>query len=242
MKILITNDDGINAIGLDLLAKFARKYGDITICAPKVEQSAKSHSICIKKPIEVTTLPTDDGVLKIMVDSTPADCVRYVYYGLEKEFDIVFSGINNGYNCGEDILYSGTVAGAVEACLHEKKAIAFSSDYGKNEVYTQETFDLIMEFILNNRLLDYCDCLNVNVPENHKGIKFARQGRTFFNTTFEEVDGLMYERGRPNFDLEDDIETDTYLVNHGYITISPLSTTKIDNHIYNTFKERIKTE
>ena len=242
MRILITNDDGYDALGIKLLTKYAKNYGEVLVCAPKVEQSAKSHSICIKKPIEVSEVLSEDGVRTIIVDSTPADCVRYVYYGLEDDFDIVFSGINNGYNCGEDIMYSGTVAGAIEACLHDKKAIAFSSEHGKNLVYDEKTFKLIMDFILENKLLDLCDCLNVNVPENYKGIKFARQGRTFFNTTFDHVDGKIYELGNPNFDLEDDKETDTYLINNGFITISPLTIYKTDNNMYEYLKENIKTE
>lgn len=241
MKILITNDDGYNAIGIKMLAEFAKKYGQIYICAPRVEQSAKSHSICIKKPIEVTTAKGESGDI-IIVDSTPADCVRYAYYGLNLDFDIVFSGINNGYNCGEDIMYSGTVAGAIEGVLHEKKAIAFSCDHGCSEAYNQETFDLIMDFILENKLLDMCDCLNVNVPMSYKGIRFAKQGRTFFNTTFENVDGLMYERGNPHFEYETDCETDTYLIKQGYITISPLTQYKTDNSMYEKFKKEIKVE
>lgn len=241
MRILITNDDGYNALGIKLLTKFAQKYGEVLVCAPKVEQSAKSHSICIKKPIEVEKKVLE-GIQTYIVDSTPADCVRYVYYGLNDDFDIVFSGINNGYNCGEDIMYSGTVAGAIEACLHEKKAIAFSSEHGQNEVYDELTFDLVMKFILENKLLEYTDCLNVNVPKDYKGIRFAKQGRTFFNTTFENVDGLMYERGNPNFHLEDNEDTDTYLITQGYITISPLTIYKTDNQVFEKLKKEIKVK
>ena len=107
MRILVTNDDGVNAQGIKILANVAKKFGEVVCVAPIYEQSGKSHCIDIKEPFVVKKyndiLPE---VKTYVVDSTPADCVRIAYYYLKEDFDIVFSGINNGYNLGEDILYS----------------------------------------------------------------------------------------------------------------------------------------
>ena len=103
MKILITNDDGIKAEGIKLLVELSKKYGEILVVAPSQEQSAKSHCIEIKKGINVTKVEEFEGITCYSLDSTPADCVRFATYGLKYDYDIVFSGINRGYNLGDDI-------------------------------------------------------------------------------------------------------------------------------------------
>ena len=115
MKILITNDDGIQSQGLRIVANWAKKLGDVTVCAPKFEQSGKSHSIDIHNPFEVQKVDYADDVRAYSVDSSPADCVRYGVLALGGEFDLVLSGINRGFNLGVDIVYSGTVGAAFEA-------------------------------------------------------------------------------------------------------------------------------
>ena len=96
MKILITNDDGVNTLGIRLLAGWAKKIGEVTVVAPKVEQSAKSHAIEIVKPIEIKKVPFIEGVTAYSLDSTPADCIRFGLLGLNEKFDLVLSGINKG--------------------------------------------------------------------------------------------------------------------------------------------------
>ena len=90
MKILITNDDGIDNVGIRLLAKWAITLGEVTVVAPKVEQSAKSHAINITGGIEIKKVPFIDGVEAYSMDSTPADCVRFGILGLKEKFDLVF--------------------------------------------------------------------------------------------------------------------------------------------------------
>ena len=109
MKILITNDDGIQASALPDLVKWAKKYGEVTVIAPKVEQSAKSHAIEIHKPFRLEPVDLVEGVTAFSLDSTPADCVRYGILGRGEQFDLVISGVNRGLNVGVDIIYSGTV-------------------------------------------------------------------------------------------------------------------------------------
>ena len=115
MRILITNDDGIQAPCLLPLAQWATKFGEVTVVAPKVEQSAKSHGIEIRNAFEVKKVDFGPGITAYSVDSTPADCVRFAVLGLQVQFDLVLSGINKGLNLGLDIMYSGTVSAILEA-------------------------------------------------------------------------------------------------------------------------------
>ncbi|MFH1679129.1 MAG: 5'/3'-nucleotidase SurE [Candidatus Eisenbacteria bacterium] len=123
MEILITNDDGIEAEGLAVLARAAEPLGRVTVVAPEAEQSASSNAITLRSPIAVRRRP--DG--RIGVSGTPTDCVLLAMNGLvEPRPDIVLSGVNHGSNMGDDINYSGTVAAAIEATLIGVPAIAFS--------------------------------------------------------------------------------------------------------------------
>ena len=127
MKILITNDDGIQSQGLRIVANWAKKLGDVTVCAPKFEQSGKSHSIDIHNPFEVQKVDYADDVRAYSVDSSPADCVRFATLGLHESYDLVISGINNGLNLGEDIMYSATAGAISEACTRAIKDLAFAT-------------------------------------------------------------------------------------------------------------------
>ena len=129
MKILIVNDDGINAEGIKHLVNWAKTKGEVSVFAPKVQQSGKSHSIEIHGGYEVKKVDIFDGVEAYSVDSTPADCVRIATLGMKKKFDLVLSGINCGYNLGEDIHYSGTVGACYEAAKCGIKAIAISTSF-----------------------------------------------------------------------------------------------------------------
>ncbi len=114
MNILIVNDDSINSYGIRLLADRARKYGDVYVVAPHTEQSAIGHGITIHDPMKLHE--QDDfmeGVKAWSLEGKPADCVKFALYGLNLKIDVVLSGVNNGPNMGTDIIYSGTLAGAL---------------------------------------------------------------------------------------------------------------------------------
>ncbi|MDY5355805.1 MAG: 5'/3'-nucleotidase SurE, partial [Eubacteriales bacterium] len=131
MKILLTNDDGIGARGIRVLCDFAETLGEVTVVAPKTEQSAKSHGINIHSEMEIKEVDFPGAVRAFAVDSTPADCVRFALLGLGEKFDLVLSGINCGLNIGTDIVYSGTVGAIFEAAAEGVPAVAVStqSDY-----------------------------------------------------------------------------------------------------------------
>ena len=115
MKILITNDDGIQAEGIKVLVELAKQYGQVFVVAPYSNQSATSHKININCGFKAEEYFGFKDVKAYQIDSSPADCVRFAEYYLKIPYDIVFSGINSGFNLGFDMLYSGTVAGATEA-------------------------------------------------------------------------------------------------------------------------------
>ncbi len=220
MRILVANDDGIDAIGLKYLVEFAKTLGDVCVVAPKYEQSAKSQSINVRSGFEVKKT-TYLGVDAYVIDSTPSDCVRFAIYYLKDNFDIVFSGLNRGYNSGEDILYSGTVAAASEGAMIGRRAIAFSTSYKSFDgaKYLKDAYD----YIINNNLFEKHNFWNVNIPPVAKGVRVTHQGLTNFDTYFEEKEGLFYQLGSPHFYLDKDETSDTKAIDDGYISITPLT-------------------
>ena len=226
MRILVTNDDGIYSEGIKHLVEVAQKYGEVIVVAPKVEQSAKSHALSIKGAIECKKVDLFPGIDSYMVDSTPADCVRYAYYGLKDKFDIVFSGINRGYNLGFDILYSGTVAAAAEAALHNIKAIAFSAHQSSFDSAVKQ-IDRVLKYVFDRNLLDEWNLYNINIAKesnDNTEILLTQQGGTNFQTTFDLDGNDYYQNGVPCFENSlDKLYLDTSAIMNGYISITPLT-------------------
>lgn len=236
MKILVTNDDSINSEGLRILVEFAKQYGEVFVVAPLYEQSAKSHYINIVDGLELAKVDYGLGVDTYTFNSTPADCVRAAEYGLKNEFDIVFSGINNGYNLGEDIAYSGTVAATTEAAFMGKKAIAFSTSIG-NFPTVLPNLKEAMDYIFMNKFLEIGNLYNINIPPEPQGIKLTKQGSTHFNTIFVKEQDLFYQRGNQRYHLDkDNINSDVWAIINNYISITPLNYDRTD---YNILKKII---
>lgn len=232
MKILLTNDDGIDALGFNLLVEKAKKYGEVVVVAPKKEQSAKSQAIDVTNSFECVKVDKFDGILCYTVDSTPTDCVRFAKYGLKLDFDYVFSGINKGYNTGEDILYSGTCGAVFEAKSVKAKAIAFS--VSKDSFDGAEYFDMAMDYILKNDLLNKHDLFNVNLPANAKGVKITRQGGCNFDTYFIETSPNHFRQlGKMMLETSKDLmELDTACISNDYISITPMTYDRTDFDAY----------
>lgn len=220
MRILVANDDGVDSLGLELLVEFAKSLGEVLVVAPKYEQSAKSQSINIRSGFEVKKIKKF-GVDTYIVDSTPSDCVRFAIYYLKYDFDILLTGLNRGFNSGEDILYSGTVAAASEGALINKRVIAFSTSPKSFDAhnYIKDAYD----YIIKNKLLEKHNFWNVNIPLEPKGIKETVQGCTNFDTYFEERDGLYYQLGDPHFALDESLLSDTKAISDGFISVTPLT-------------------
>ncbi len=168
MKLLFTNDDGVTKYGILALANEAVRRGHtVYMVAPKEQRSANSHFITIHNPIEVYELK-DRGYYCYAVDGSPADCTRIALLAmLEDEIDMVISGINNGYNAGRAVIYSGTCAAAREAVILGKKAIASSID----DNASKEMIDFAAKFTIDMAEKLYIQkvsikdaFLNINVP------------------------------------------------------------------------------
>lgn len=240
LKILITNDDGIEAEGIRLLAAWARKLGEVTVVAPKVEQSGKSHAIQFVNPVEIKRVPFIEGVEAYSMDSTPADCIRFGVVGLDRKYDLVLSGMNRGVNLGADIVYSGTVGAIFEAARLGMNALGFSA-YPDGQEAAAKYFDEIYDFIVKNNLFVDCKLYNINIPYESKGIRVTCQGSEYFSDRFVLTDeeNMYLQTGEPIPDMyPDDIHRDTVAMEKGYISITPLMATRTDMAAFEKHKDK----
>jgi 5'-nucleotidase len=228
-NILLTNDDGVFAEGIEELARTLRKTYKITIVAPDRERSAASHSLTLHHPLRIVRVREN----RFAVDGTPTDCVILAINSILKtKPDLVISGINNGPNLGEDVLYSGTVAAAVEAMNMGYPAIAVSlASYEKGNF--TDSAAIIDSFFSKNfiSILSPKTILNINIPplslKQIKGIKVTKLGhRIYSDFIMEKKD----PRGRPYFWIGGQVpewseggDTDFDAIKAGYVSITPLS-------------------
>ena len=232
MKILITNDDGIRSPVLPLLVKWAQGLGEVTVAAPKVEQSGKSQAIHFTRDIEITRFEILPDVLGYAVDSTPADCVRFGVHGLKQRYDLIISGINRGYNLGDDIVYSGTCGAIFEGSRMGINGLALSSA-PEHLMEAPSKLDAVWEYIQRNRLYDYNPLYNVNIPLEPSGIRITKQGGMFFDDDFIHREGRMYvQSGKIREDSGTDPTTDINAVRAGLISVTPLIATRTEMSVF----------
>jgi 5'-nucleotidase len=231
-RILVTNDDGIHAPGLEALIEIATQLSsDVWVVAPEFNQSGAGHSLSIINPIRAR----DVSETKYAIEGTPTDCVLFAVKHLLKDRkpDIVLSGVNRGTNMADDVTYSGTIAGAMEGCLLGIPSIAFSQAFShphsvKWGTATHHGADVarrILEMDFSRNVF-----VNVNFPDvvsaSVKGIKVTRQGvRAFGGTVIERTDprgGAYYWIGYSPGEHQVDEESDLHAVRHGYISVTPL--------------------
>lgn len=236
MHILITNDDGILAAGLHVLAAELGEVADVTVVAPERERSAVGHAITVHKPLRVNdvALPVTAGepLTGYAVNGTPSDCVKIGVEALMGERpDLVVSGINRGPNLGTDIFYSGTVSAAVEAIILGLPSIAVSVDAFENVDYrAAAVFSRTLATKVLAHGLPPGTFFNVNVPhrplEEIKGVRITRPGVRRYRDVFEQRTDLKgkayYWLGGDVLDPDDDPETDSVAVKEGFISVSPI--------------------
>lgn len=229
MNIFLTNDDGIQSPNLLILSKWAKKLGNVTVVAPKCEQSGKSQAIDFRNQVEA--VKTDIGIDcdAWALDSTPTDCVRFAVRYIRGGYDLVISGVNNGYNLGSDIAYSGTVGAVLEAARVGIKAIAVSTDHN-SDMLRSEIFDAVSEFVIGNSLFSYAHILNINIPKAiPNGIAVTRQGGNFFSDDYISCGNDLYiQTGKPVMDDEKDPLSDIAAIRSGYISITPITECRTD--------------
>ncbi|GAA0124066.1 MAG: 5'/3'-nucleotidase SurE [Clostridium argentinense] len=229
MRILLTNDDGIFAKGIQVLARELEKYHEVIIVAPNTQRSASSHSITISTPLIIKEEKIEGIKSKAFsVSGTPADCTRVGLMKLvEDKVDLVISGTNEGYNLGTDVIYSGTVSAAIEAAILKVPSVAISCD-GKDKSYNLAA-KIAIDIAEKAKEFKNDIVLNVNIPhidENIKNeIKVCRIGeRNYKNIFIEKLneDGTRSIKIKGALEDSDTEETDVYNIKRGYTTITPL--------------------
>lgn len=231
MHILLSNDDGYLAPGLSTLAEKLSEVARVTVVAPDRNRSAASNSLTLDTPLRVKKM--ENGFFS--VDGTPTDCVHLAITGLlEEDPNIVFSGINNGENMGDDVLYSGTVAAATEGRFLGLPSIAISINASQPRYFETAAIiavQLLKQLISNSLPSD--TILNVNVPDlpiqQIKGLKATRLGQRHRSEPVIEArdprNKKIYWVGPPGAQQDAGEGTDFHAVEHGYVSITPL---KID--------------
>ena len=233
MEILISNDDGIDSNGLFELANKFKELGNVTVVAPLQQMSATSHSLTTITPLRIKHFYRNNKFFGYAVNGTPADCVKLAIISLmDKKPDIVISGINYGRNTGINILYSGTIAAAVEGFLMgiPSFAVSLTTHNTKKEAATAAEYAFqIVQKILKEKITENL-ILNINIPaipaENIKGIKITKLANSYWDDKYEKrVDTFHQEyywfNGKYIYDKEN-IKTDDAVIEEGYIAVTPL--------------------
>ncbi len=244
--ILVTNDDGVEAKGLKSLIETVREFGKVIVVAPEESQSGMSHAITTKFPIRVRIVKKEEGLEIYSCSGTPVDCVKLALHQLlGRKPDMLVSGINHGSNASVSVVYSGTMAAAIEGGINKITSIGFSlldysadADFETAGIYVKR----IIEKVFMNGIAEGI-CLNVNIPvgkENElKGIKVCRQTDGYWQEEFEK----RIDPGKREYywltgyfsnsePLADD--TDEWALQNKFVSIVPI---RIDFTSYSRIKE-----
>ena len=249
-KILLTNDDGIGAMGLFHLYQSLKGIADLIIAAPDREQSGTGVGITVKGPLRVEQVSSFSKVSAWKIGGTPADCVKLAVTTLmDFSPDLIVSGINHGSNAGRNVLYSGTNGGAIEAALRGIPAIALSYACEKTREfpYVEPLISPIIEY-LQEHPLPSGSFLNVNLPhlqeKEFKGFKMTRQGKGYWMEN-PEYD-LNLKDGYHEYWIDgggvrckEDDQSDVFLLDQGYATAVPINVNELTHLSYFFEKKKV---
>ncbi len=225
-RILVTNDDGVHSDGIKALAEALARLAEVTVVAPMQEASAIGHALTLRRPLRIERIaPRTFGI-----DGTPTDCVNLaISHVLKGKPDLIVSGINNGWNLGDDVTYSGTVSGALEGALLGIPSIAVSTQNRRNQFEfgpSAKAAATVAELVLE-RGIPKSTFLNINVPFGpNKGFRITVQAkRNHITVVDERVDPrkrayYWIEEGQNDWEPHD--RSDYQAVRDGYISITPL--------------------
>lgn len=232
-SILVTNDDGVSSPGIRALVEVAREFGEVKVVAPDSPQSGKGHSITLDGILRLQSVDLFDGIEAYKCSGTPTDCVKLAINKVfDEKPDFCFSGINHGSNASINIIYSGTMAAAMEASFEDIKSIGFShlnyrhsGDLTVAKKYAAEIIRLSIE-----KGFPASNLLNVNFPdlpeEEIKGIKVCRQAKAKWEEEFDERENpfgrkYFWLTGKfVNSDLDED--ADATALKNGYVSVVPV--------------------
>ena len=234
MKILISNDDGYKAKGIKQLAKSLSEDHDVIVVAPSENKSASSSSLTLDKPLKPIKIDTNI----YSIDATPSDCVHLALCGfLDEDIDLVVTGINFGPNLGDDVIYSGTVAGAIEGRFLGLPSVAIS--LASWEGLNFETAGIIANQLIGqitHAQLSHDTILNVNVPDvplkDIQGFQTTRLGKRHMSeeATPDIDDSSLYWIGENGKESDNGVGTDFHAIANNYVSVTPL---QIDLTKYN---------
>jgi 5'-nucleotidase len=242
MRVLLTNDDGIRAEGLQVLRRALLDVPgvELAVIAPDSNRSAMARSITTRRPLWVEQVDFSDGTVGYATDGTPVDCVRFAALGLVEDFqaDLIVSGINHGANLGDDITYSGTVAAALEAIVLGLPGIAVSqqSSAGELDFRLSSRFDFDVAAHFAARVVQEIEdvplpagtLLNINCPAGHpEGVEVTKLGKRIYRDklTLEDEDHpgrRQYRIYGTDIGYEDEEGTDLAAVASGRIAVTPI--------------------
>lgn len=234
MRILLVNDDGITSAGLKALVQALSPYHTLTVTAPAVEQSGKSHAITVRQRIEIERYTdfNDQTATAWKIHGTPVDCVKIYLEAMITEYerpDLVISGINEGANLGTDVIYSGTVGAAMEGYMHQIPALAVSLDVKSELSYDRVANYLLHQipFFMRKHPAPYL--LNVNFPaflrEDKPVFAYTTLGQRDYLNAFRRIekdDQIFYYMEGEIYDGPNNEMTDIHAASLGYIAVTPL--------------------
>ena len=228
MRILLTNDDGADSVGIRTLASVLRRSHEVAVVAPSSQRSAAGHGISLHAPVTYSSLDPEGCIMRIAADGTPADCVKAAIKALlPVRLDVVLTGINRGYNAGFDIAYSGTVGAALEAVMNGVPAIAFSARENGNPGAAEAYLPVVLEALLA-RPAEPGRVWNVNFPDcaaaQCKGVLYGRTPAacSFYDNDYVRTgDALSIRVTNPGPDRCKE-GSDIHAVLHGYVSVGAI--------------------
>jgi 5'-nucleotidase len=241
VRILVCNDDGIYSPGLAALARAAKRFGEVRIVAPDVEQSSMGQAITHSRPLRIKETPIE-GFEAFRVNGTPSDCVALGIHGWEGA-DLVLSGINLGTNLGNSVWHSGTLAAAKQAVLLGCRGIALSTPTGGSEpdfTLLAPWVDQVLELLIPERELQL---VNVNLPRNPRGLCWARQSvRHYDGRVVPDEDPMGRRVYWISVRAIEHVEegTDRWAVSQGQVAMTPLRIDLTDSEALELAKNSAK--
>lgn len=247
--ILITNDDGVNAPGIRVLAQCLNGLGHIVIVAPEDAQSGKASAITVNMPLRIREVERQPSLDIFAVSGTPVDCVKLAMHAiLDRTPDYMASGINHGSNSGNSVIYSGTMGAVLESCMLGITSVGFSlthssikADFGPSEKFVRQISEMVMSEGLGRDV-----CLNVNIPARctPRGIKVCRASMGHWTdeyVRYEDPSKHPFYMLSGTYVDEDknDNTTDNYWLAREYVTVVPVRPDQTDNEQILNLAQRV---
>lgn len=246
LHILVSNDDGIDAQGIDALVRELKKVGDVTVVAPDRQQSAVGHAITMNHPLRVKSFHKNGKFFGYAVEGTPADAVKLAVRALlRRKPDVLVSGINHGSNTAISVLYSGTVSAATEGTILGIPSIAVSLTTFRPADFTfAAKFSGKIVRLVAQRGLPKGTLLNINIPpldeKNIRGVRITRQGKSIWDDTFDArrdpANKEYYWLTGALVEVDEGNGVDQWAISHNYVSVTPIHYDLTDHAMVDVLK------